>query len=277
MQLLTSNIVYSKKQIIQMKKIVLSLMLITASGAVFAQINKKKEKTVTVTTDVSDAEIKGKKKVKIVKNINGKTEVIEKIIDADSLNSPDGIIILDSKGEEMGGNTNIIIKMDSTGEQVWEGGGRKNKNIRIQKFNKGERLGQNMGREFDIQMENLHDVMSDLPRNIRNQRMYIYDDNNVRTIPNKGIKSLDVYTNQPETHIINVRFTAPTEGDVKITVIDLEGKVISKLEEKAFKGEYMDQVRLPKDTKGTFFVIVSQGDDGISRKVKVGEKTMDKE
>jgi hypothetical protein len=255
-----------------MKKIFLGLLLITASGAVFAQKDKKKEKTVTVTTDVSDAGIKGKKKIKIVKNINGKVEVIEKIVDADSLNSGNGLVNIVSEGDDLGGNTNIIIKMDSTGEQVWEGGNNRNKNIRIQKFNKGERLGQNMGREFDMQMENLHDVMSDLPRSFRNSKMYIYDDNNVRSIPKKGIKNLDVYTNLPESNIINVRFYAPTEGDVKITVIDLDGKVISKAEEKAFKGEYMDQVRLPKETKGTFFVIVAQGDDGISRKVRVGDK-----
>jgi hypothetical protein len=258
-----------------MKKILLSLMLISVSSAVFAQINKKKENTVSVTTDVSDAGIKGKKKVKIVKNINGKVEVIEKILDADSLKSNDGLIIMDADGNDM--NTNIIIKMDSTGEQVWEGGGRKNKNIRIQKFNKGERFGQNMGREFDFQMENLQDVMSDLPRSFRNSRMYIYDDNNVRTMPNKGIKNLDVYTNQPESHVINVRFNAPEEGDVKITVVDLNGTILSKVEEKSFKGEFMDQIRLPKDTKGTFFVIVSQGNDGVSRKVKIMDKEVNNE
>jgi hypothetical protein len=260
-----------------MKKILFGVMLILGSGVVFAQQNKKKEKNITVTTDVTDADVKGKKKIKIVKNIDGKVEVIEKIIDTDSMKTSDGLIILDAQGNDMDNNTNVIIKIDSTGEQVWEGGKKRNKNVRIQKFNKGERFGQNMGREFDIQMENFNDVMSDLPRSFRNSRMYVYDDMNVRTLPNKGIKNLDVYTNQPESNIINVRFTAPTEGDVKITVIDLDGKIISKAEEKAFKGEYMDQVRLPKETKGTYFVIVAQGDDGVSRKVKVGLNDLIKE
>jgi hypothetical protein len=29
------------------------------------------------------------------------------------------------------------------------------------------------------------------------------------------------------------------------------------------------QIKLSKGAKGTFFVIVSQGDDGVSRKVKI--------
>jgi hypothetical protein len=288
MQLLTSNIVYSKKQIKQMEKILLSLLFISSVGVVFAQKEKKKEKVVTVTTDVnsedakgrkkdnvvtvttdvSDSDIKGKKKIKIVKNVNGKMEVIEKIVDGDSLDD-NPMVIMDEAGE--GSNTRIIIKVDSTGEQVWEGnkGSRNKKGVRVYKFD-GREFGQDMGREFDLQMDNLSRSMRDLPRTFRNSKPFIYDDNEFRVLPNKGIRNLDVYTNQPESNIINVRFFAPTEGDVKISVIDLDGKVISKTEEKAFKGEYMDQVRLPKDTKGIFFVIVSQGDDGVSRKVKVG-------
>ncbi len=250
-----------------MKKIVLSVCCLLCIGVAFAQKNKPKEKTVTVTTDVSDAGIKGKKKIKIVKNINGKVEVIEKIVDADSLESGDNMVIINDQ------DTRVIVKTDSTGEEVWEGKGtgRPRKNIKMYKFN-DRGFVEGLGRDFDLRMDNLNDAIQEMPRKFRDMKTYIYDDNTTRVIPNKGILNLYVYTNIPETNIINVRFFAGNEGDIKITVIDLNGQVVSKSEEKAFKGEYMDQVRLPKDTKGTYFVIVSQGDDGISRKVRIGDK-----
>ena len=253
-----------------MKKIVLSIFCLVCVSSSFAQKNKPKEKTITVTTDVSDSGVKGKKKLKIVKNINGKVEVTERIVDADSLDSVDNMVIFNDA------DTRVILKSDSTGEEVWEGRrpGKSNKEIRMYKFdNRG--LGENLGRGFDIQMDKLSEMMHDVPRSFRNARTYIYDDNTTRVIPNKGIRNLDVYTNNPETNIVNVRFHTAMEGDVKITVVDINGQVVFKTEEKGFKGDFMDQVRLPKDTKGTFFVIVSQGDDGISRKVRIGEKEVE--
>ncbi len=253
-----------------MKKIVLSILCIACVGSVFGQKVKPKEKSISVTTDVSDADVKGKKKIRIVKNINGNVEVTEKIVDADSLDQMNGTVV----HEDM--NTTVIVKSDSLGEEVWEGRGpgKSKKNVRVYKFdNRG--IGEGVGREIDIQMDNLSHMMQEVPRNFRGAKAYIYDDNTTRVTPNKGIRNLDVYTNIPETNIINVRFYAGTEGDIKITVVDLNGQVVSKAEEKAFKGEYMDQIRLPKETKGTFFVIVSQGNDGISRKVKIADSSED--
>jgi hypothetical protein len=259
-----------------MKKILLTLLCTGLFSGLMAQ--KKEQKNINITTEVTDSDVKGKKKVKIVKNINGKTEVIEKLIDADSTEKTMVFIDENSKVEtitEGKDGKKIIMKIDGRGdgEEVWEGHDSDDvhKEIRIYRNGKGERLGRNIGREFDFQFENLHERLNEMPYNIRNKGIYIFDDFNTRTIPNKGIKNLDVYTNQPESNVINVRFNAPEEGDVKILVIDLDGKVVSKSEEKAFKGAFMDQVRLPKDTKGTFFVIVSQGSDGVSRKVIVGE------
>jgi hypothetical protein len=83
------------------------------------------------------------------------------------------------------------------------------------------------------------------------------------------IRSVDVFTNKPETNVLNIRFYAPKLGDVNITVLDLQGNVKAKEDAKNFEGEYVGQIKLNKGTKGVFFVIVSQGEDGVSRKVKV--------
>ncbi len=83
------------------------------------------------------------------------------------------------------------------------------------------------------------------------------------------IRSVDVFTNKPETNVLNIRFFAPKAGDVNITVLDLQGNVKAKEAAKNFEGEYVGQIKLGKGAKGTYFVIVSQGEDGISRKVKI--------
>jgi hypothetical protein len=83
----------------------------------------------------------------------------------------------------------------------------------------------------------------------------------------EGFSNVNVFTNKPESHILNVRFKSAKEEEVHITVVDAQGKVIKKDRVKEFKGEYMGQLALPKGTKGVHFVLIAQGDQAISRKV----------
>jgi hypothetical protein len=108
-----------------------------------------------------------------------------------------------------------------------------------------------------------------MPNKLRNFDVEVFDERWKKVMEPTTIRSIDVFTNKPETNVLNVRFYAPKPGDVNITVLDLQGNVKAKEEAKNFEGEYVGQIKLSKGAKGTFFVIVSQGEDGVSRKVKI--------
>lgn len=82
-----------------------------------------------------------------------------------------------------------------------------------------------------------------------------------------GFSSVSVFTNKPDTHVLNVRFKSSKEDDVDITVVDPQGKVLKKDRVKDFAGEYMGQLELPKGSKGVVFVLIAQGENALSRKV----------
>lgn len=86
---------------------------------------------------------------------------------------------------------------------------------------------------------------------------------------NEGFSNVNVYTNKPATHILNLRFKSSEEGAVTISVVNLMGELVQKETVQNFKGEYLGQISLKEGRKGTFFVIIAQGEKGISRKVKV--------
>ncbi len=84
-----------------------------------------------------------------------------------------------------------------------------------------------------------------------------------------GFSNVNVYTNKPETNVLNLRFRSIEEGLVNISVVNLLGESISKQAVEDFKGEYLGQLKLPEGSKGTFFVIISQGERGVATRVKV--------
>jgi hypothetical protein len=89
------------------------------------------------------------------------------------------------------------------------------------------------------------------------------------SFPSDGLIGVQVYPNKPSNHILNVRFRSKKKDDVSIVVVNPQGKVIKKEEIKEHEGEYMGQMELPKNTKGTFFVLISQGDAAVSKTVKI--------
>lgn len=78
---------------------------------------------------------------------------------------------------------------------------------------------------------------------------------------------LNVYSNNPDNGMLNLRFQTGQKGDVNITVTDTKGKEVAKKEIKDFSGEFVGQVELKKNTKGTLFVTVVQNEDGATRRV----------
>jgi hypothetical protein len=253
-----------------MKKVI---MMGIASLAFFGAIAQNKEVRKEIKTEVMNSDKPGKKKVRIEKNVNGKIEITEKEIDikdGDSnvmiLDEQLDTVIIDKKGEDK--RVKVIVKGEreddfewSEDEDVFREHGR---------FpSKGKSFPKGRMQEFHFEMDRLSDHLADMPYKIRNFDVEVFDDRLKKVMEPTTIRSVDVFTNKPETNVLNIRFFAPKSGDVNITVLDLQGNVKAKEEAKNFEGEYVGQIKLSKGAKGTYFVIVSQGEDGISRKVKI--------
>ncbi|MCA0365082.1 MAG: T9SS type A sorting domain-containing protein [Bacteroidetes bacterium] len=256
-----------------MKKIFVLAIGLLGMLTVNAQ-NKEVKKEVKV--DVTNSETPGKKKVRIEKKIDGKVEIIEKEIESNGMS--DAVIIdenldtlIDGKEgkktkviiKERKGDQDFDIRIDDDKDFEWqEEGNFPGKRKRFYSFD------DNM-REFNFEMDRLHDKLVDIPYRLKGAKIYEFDDRMFKDGGPATIKAVDVFTNKPQTNVLNIRFFAPNEGDVKITVIDLNGKVVAKEDEKKFKGEYVGQIKLDKGSKGVFFVMIAQGEDGVSRKVRV--------
>jgi hypothetical protein len=84
-----------------------------------------------------------------------------------------------------------------------------------------------------------------------------------------SIRSLNVYSNNPDNGVLNLRFSVPQKGDVTVTVTDTKGKEVGKREIKDFEGDFVGQIDIKKNTKGTVFVTVVQNDDGTVKRVVI--------
>ena len=85
----------------------------------------------------------------------------------------------------------------------------------------------------------------------------------------KTVKALKIYPNKPFDNKLNLKFYAPEKGDVSVIVTDLSGKEVGSQKFKDFQGDFMGQVDLKKNIKGTLFVTVTQGQDGTAKRVVV--------
>lgn len=102
----------------------------------------------------------------------------------------------------------------------------------------------------------------------RIEGMTFFDGNG--TTSSRTVKALNAYPNQPSNGRLNITFQAPEKGDVTILVTDVEGKEVAREKVKDFFGKYMGQVELKKGAeKGTYFVTVTQGEDGAVRRIVI--------
>ena len=83
------------------------------------------------------------------------------------------------------------------------------------------------------------------------------------------IRGLDAYPSNPDRNQLNVRFTAPAKGNVSIVVTNTTGKEIAKRTLNDFSGEFVGQINLGKNPGGTYFVTVTQNDDGAVKRIVV--------
>ncbi len=84
-----------------------------------------------------------------------------------------------------------------------------------------------------------------------------------------SIRGLEAYPNNPDKNELNLRFYAPSKGDVIITVTDTKGKQVTRKEVKDFSGDFVGQLDLGKNTKGTYFINVIQNEDGAVKRIVI--------
>jgi hypothetical protein len=158
----------------------------------------------------------------------------------------------------------------------------------------GEQFGRDFGQRFQAELPRLQQKIQDAQRQAQNQWQrsqdqiqrsfrdnqerfnFNFDSPGVRVWENSAssssstVKSLSVYPNQPFNNRLNLRFTAPSKGDVTILVTDVKGKEVGRETIKDFSGNYVGQIDLSKKAeKGTYFVTVTQGEDGTVKRIVV--------
>lgn len=83
------------------------------------------------------------------------------------------------------------------------------------------------------------------------------------------VRALSIFPNKPFNKVLNVRFNTARKGDVTIRVIDTSGRQVAEQTLRDHEGEYIGQVELKNARAGTYFVTVTQGDDGSVKRVVV--------
>lgn len=125
--------------------------------------------------------------------------------------------------------------------------------------------------DFERSMNNLNNRLQylgdEIPRRIENGVPLYRFDNRLFDGKSAPIKSVVVYPNQPDSHVINVRFYTPNEGDVSIKIIDIDGKTAAQETIKNFQGEYVGQLKLRQNSSGTYFVMITQNNDGVTKRI----------
>lgn len=240
-----------------------------------------------------DAENGEKIKIRIETTENGKKKVVEKEIDATGMTQQEREKLIEEfqdsvvKDLKKSQKTKIVISDDTN--SLFEEEDRfsfdfENEEDEVFNWNEGDRTRPEVhiykkklrkGSDLEYGLDRFEDTMrylgEEIPRRIERNlpRVYTWDNGLFISDGESTVQSLDVFPNRPSNNMVNVRFYAPKSGDVSITILDIEGNVVGKDRVKNFEGEFAGQVKIDSKASGTYFVIVAQGDDGITRKVKI--------
>jgi hypothetical protein len=122
----------------------------------------------------------------------------------------------------------------------------------------------NLEREIQPKARTLMRDMEDLGSRFGNSMGSIWTNESAKA---STVRELNVYPNNPDNGVMNLRFHVPQKGDVSITVLDVRGKEVGKKEIKDFSGDFVGQIDIKKNTKGTLFVTVTQNEDGAVKRV----------
>lgn len=122
----------------------------------------------------------------------------------------------------------------------------------------------------DAMTDQLHRYKMQIPRDFDRQLVRPFENwsRNINSKPST-IQGLDAFPNNPDRDQLNIRFTAPAKGDVTIVVTNTKGKEVARREINDFSGEFVGQIDLGKKSQGTYFVMVTQNEDGAVKRIVV--------
>lgn len=173
-------------------------------------------------------------------------------------NQPGNVIIEKIEGGAEGAaDKRVIIRRGGPGMAIAPGAHGGDANVMIFR---GEGGPEGMPEEFSFEMDG---PMGERGMKLKRLQKMMKENGS------KTIQGLSGKQNQPFNGKINVRFTAPTKGNVTIAVSDVNGKEITTETVKDFQGDYLGQIDLKKAAAGVYFLRVTQGNDGAVRRVEV--------
>jgi hypothetical protein len=273
-----------KKTVLALSRFVPALLVAVAfSGITFAQKTPQKKSETTNTNDVN---------VRIIERDGDNVREIERTYHLDGMNDPqrDKVVmkLVDSLKATRKGNGRqqmTIIIQDNNGDQTITTRRNGPNKLRVPndvyvqrgKLPKVDRdfwNNQNWRYEFrrgaDSMADQLNRFKFEFPKDFDRQFARPFEDWS-RNFSGKAstIRGLDAFPNNPDRDQLNVRFTAPAKGDVSIVVTNPKGKEVAKRDIKDFSGEFVGQIDLGKKAQGTYFITVTQNEDGAVKRIVV--------
>jgi hypothetical protein len=224
-------------------------------------------------------------RIKVLEDEDGKTKNIEKSYEVGAMSDQerDKFVekVLDSLGVDKKKKQTISITVDDGDQDVIA---RKRRKVIIDHRDDNDALAyhwkNDISGDWDFNTEKFRRNMKDFEREFKPKaKVFMHDMENFgdrmgeiwdkEVMKPANVRSLNVYSNNPDNGMLNLRFAVPEKGDVTITVTDIKGKEVGKKEIKDFEGEFVGQIELKKNTKGTLFVTVVQNEDGTVKRVVV--------
>jgi Secretion system C-terminal sorting domain len=277
-----------------MKNIITTALMLTFGMSAMAQ------KSISQNIDEKD----GKLRIHVESSENGKKEVFERNYDVKGMSQDDKDKLINrvtdslwtASGDAEGSRKQIRIKVDRNEDRRMDSDdlpfslnspqGKTKKRIevykdgkRIEKDLKGDGdddftlFFKDFGNDMEKKFKNFDhkEMFSSIEPMVKNFKFKFDGDMKDFDFLNesKTVKALKIYPNKPFDNKLNLKFHAPEKGDVNVIVTDINGKEVVSQKFKDFQGDFMGQVDLKKNVKGTVFVTVTQGEDGTSKRVVI--------
>ena len=230
--------------------------------------------------------------VRIIERNGAEVRETERTFRIDGLTDPerDRIVMklvdsLKANAKGMSGQRQMTIIVEDTDgdrtvtrERVNLGSGRASSDAYARRGNRQPRTGSgsldnqtwqyNFRRGADSMADQMSRFKFQMPKDWDRQLARPFEDW-ARNFSNKPatIRGLDAYPNNPDRNQLNVRFTAPAKGDVSIVVTNPKGREVIRRDLKDFSGEFVGQIDLGKKPQGTYFITVTQNEDGAVKRI----------
>lgn len=278
-----------------MKKIIISALLLTLGVSAMAQKN--------VSQNIEEKN--GQLKIHIESSENGKKEIFDRSYNVEGMSADEKDKLINHISDSLltasgnGERKHIRIKINKDGE----GAGMRSENDddrpfshnapqgtkkkRVEIYKDGKRIQKDLDGDNEDMTIFFKDFGNDMEKRFKDfdhkkllgslepmvKDFKFKFDGDIKDFDfmneSKTVKALKIYPNKPFDSKLNLKFFAPQKGDVNVIVTDINGKEVGSQKIKDFQGDFMGQVDLKKNVKGTIFVTVTQGEDGTAKRVVI--------